>query len=154
MLPLELLAVGGGGAITGSAFTILAMTPRLIRSGQIDGEARQIRENFEKALEEARLRARAEGFIEGKRLTEQDFWNGFQREMFPLLESHNIFPFRKKTVIQVRERLTFRKFTLAWETVVSVTLTKDIASPAELTKYLTEIITPLIPIATHIMLGA
>lgn len=61
--------------------------------------------------------------------------------MFPLLESHNTFPFRKKT-IQVRERLTFRKVTLAWEIILSVILTTDIASPAELTKYLTDIVVP------------
>ena len=92
--------------------------------------------------------------MKGKQLTEEEFWNGFQRQMFPLLESHNTFPFRKKTIIQVRERLTFRKFTLGWETVVSITLTRDIANPAELTKYLAELVVPLIPVATHVMLGA
>jgi hypothetical protein len=149
----DVVAVGIAGVIAGSAFTNFAMTPRLIRAAQSNGEARQLRENFEKVLEEARSREKAEGFIDGKRLTEKEFWDGFERQMFPLLDTHNTFPLRKKTVIQVRERLAFRKFTLAWETVVSITLTTDIASPADLAKYLEQLVTPLIPVATRIMLG-
>jgi hypothetical protein len=66
MLTFELVAVGGSGVLAGTTLTLLAMMPRLVRVGNIEGASRQLGVNFQNALEEARSTAKAQGFIEGK----------------------------------------------------------------------------------------
>jgi hypothetical protein len=97
---------------------------------------------------------RAEGRLEGKQSTEKEFWGCFTRELFPNLEATQTFPLRRKTVITVKDRLRLSEFTLGWETVITITLTREVASAAELASYIKGIIAPLaIPIATHVLMG-
>lgn len=89
-------------------------------------------------------------------MAEKEFWDGFERELRPDLDITHSFPLRKKTVIKVKERLIWRGTCTfgPWEVVTTVTLTREIASAAELGTYLKELIAPLIPIATKVLLAA
>jgi len=64
----------------------------------------------------------------------------FHNEYFPLLEQHHKFPLRKNAKICIQELLCFGPFELHKGEVKLVEITREIASPAELSAYVSVLI--------------
>jgi hypothetical protein len=137
--------------VSGAAVASLAWLPVILRGARAESELKALKNHFDRAIEDAKARGR----YEGKDLTEKEFWDAFKRELFADLEATQTFPLRKRTVITVKERITWRACTVGgWETLTTITMMREIASAADLAAYLKELVAPLIiPIATKVMLA-